>query len=103
MLILKVEEKVTHSEKTGKDYYSYNITGADEETINDQKVLTKRFVKLSNSSSIQEYLAKGVIKSYKDLEGKHALFARKYPVYLDQFEKQNCAVQHADLMLIQSK
>lgn len=103
MLILSVEEKVNHSEKSGKDYYSYNIRGGEEKEINGSKVLQMSFVKLSNSTSVQEYISKGVIKSYKDLEGKHALFARKYPVYLDQFEKQNIAVQHADIMILQSK
>lgn len=101
MLIISVEEKVTHSAKNGKDYYSYKFVGGEESEVNGVKVLTKRNINLQNSTSVQEYVAKGKIKSYKDLEGKYAIFCRKCPVYLSEYEKKYNVV-NADLMILQS-
>lgn len=101
MLILSVEEKVYHSDKTNKDYYSYKFKGGEEREVNGTKVLRETSVTLQNSTSVQEYIAKGKIKTYKDLEGKHALFCRKLPVFLSDYEKQFNVV-NADLMILQS-
>ena len=100
MLVLEITEEVNHSQKNGKDYYSYPIKYGEEREVNGNKVLSLGYCKLSNSTSIQQLIAKGKIKSYKDLEGKEIALYKKFPVYMSDKEKEQGRIFSPDTLVL---
>lgn len=100
MLVLEIKEEIYHSEKNGKDYKSYPIRYGIEREVNGQKVMSLGYCKLQNSSSIQQLIAKGKIKTYKDLEGKEISLYKSFPVYLSPLEKQQGQVFSPDTLVL---
>ena len=100
MLVLEIKEEVYHSTKNGKDYLSYPIRYGIEREVNGQKVMQLGYCKLANSNSIQKLIAKGKIKTYKDLEGKEVELFRSFPVYLSDAEKKQGQVFSPDTLVL---
>lgn len=79
--------------KNGITYFNYYVTGAVKRVINN--VEGNEFVRVTlMDAAVRPLIESGKIHSYKDLEGMEIDLYRKYPTYLDKFEKQNGVIKY---------
>lgn len=98
MEVTNIEQKVYHSNKTGKDYFSYVITLACPVNVNGREGVTFRNVTLKGDEAIQLLIRQRLISSYQDLIGRDIILARKCPHYVDDFEAKFRSLQ-ADMIV----
>lgn len=93
MEVLNVKEKCSHSDKTGKDYYSYDFDLGYMSRVGEKEVFKSVKVHLRNNIDIQNMLQQKIISSYKDMIGHDIELGRRCPVWLSEYEKKYNTVQ----------
>lgn len=100
MKVLKVNDRVVQSQSNGKYYHNTSLKVGILKDYDGNVVMGEGTIYLT-SACVQELLdnPKSGISDIKQLEGHEVRAYRKYPIYLDKFEREYGRVK-CDVLII---